>query len=64
MIIQGDKQMNRKLDRAMRFLKCLIVLVLLMSTCFISVSKVSATGSIYNTSNDIAFSKKRYKWSA
>ncbi|MBC1606087.1 DUF5011 domain-containing protein, partial [Listeria rocourtiae] len=50
--------MNRKLDRAMRFLKCLIVLVLLMSTCFISVSKVSATGSIYNTSNDIAFSKK------
>ncbi|MBC1435128.1 VWA domain-containing protein [Listeria rocourtiae] len=50
--------MNRKLDRAMRFLKCLIVLVLLMSTCFISVSQVSATGSIYNTSNDIEFSKK------
>ncbi|MBC1475952.1 DUF5011 domain-containing protein, partial [Listeria grandensis] len=50
--------MNRKLDRTMRFLKCFLALILLMSTCLISVSQVSAAGSIYNTSNDIEFSKK------
>lgn len=54
--------MNRKLDRTMRLLKCFLALILLMSTCLISVSQVSAAGSIYNTSNDIEFSKKRCKW--